>query len=172
MTSAPNGETINQQIRKMNAATEQEKVIAVNAVRINQIMNLAKGTIHSVTAMSTNKDVDGMTKKTKYLVQVTDYEAVALVKQARADGIKKATRKSNDVFFGYGISYNKKTKKLCWSFRPLKTLETEYFMNGEAIDKATALQMIENARIGKSQKSYKSLVEWRKVEIKNILEIK
>lgn len=149
-----------------------EKLLTANAVRVNQIMNLTKGTIHAVTAMSANKDVNGMTKKTKYSVQVTDYEATAPVKQARAEGIKKATRKNNDVRLGYGISYNKKTEKLCWSFRPLKTLETEYFMNGEAIDKETALQMIENARIGKSQKSYKSLVEWRKVEIKNILEIK
>lgn len=149
-----------------------EKLLTANAVRVNQIMNLTKGTIHAVTAVSVNKDVNGMTKKTKYSVQVTDYEATAPVKQARAEGIKKATRKSNDVHLGYGITYNKKTEKLCWSFRPLKTLETEYFMNGEAIDKETALQMIENARIGKSQKSYKSLVEWRKVEIKNILEIK
>lgn len=149
-----------------------EKLLTANAVRVNQIMNLTKGTIHAVTAVSVNKDVNGMTKKTKYSVQVTDYEATAPVKQARAEGIKKATRKSNDVHLGYGITYNKKTEKLCWSFRPLKTLDTEYFMDGEAIDKETALQMIENARIGKSQKSYKSLVEWRKVEIKNILEIK
>lgn len=161
----------------MENITTQEKsnldrLLAENSLMVNQIINLARGTIHAVTAMSLNKDVDGMTKKTKYSVQVTDYEATAPVKQARADGIKKATRKSNDVHLGHGISYNKKTEKLCWSFRPLKTLETEYFMDGEPIDKETALRMIENARIGKSQKSYKSLVEWRKVEIKNILEIK
>lgn len=156
----------------MTTTIDQCIIDDVTAQRINHIKNLTKGTIHSVTAMSTVKDVDGLTKKTKYLVQVTDYEATAPVKQARADGIKKTTRKSNDVYLGCGITYNTRTQKICWSFRPLKTLETEYFMGGDHIDKDNALAMIENARLGKSQKSYKSIVDWRKIEIKNILEIR